>query len=193
MKKPEEVQATRYIIKQFPTLVEKLKIKQEDKEGLISYAEKVKIVAKIELRRAVGQLGNILDWVDGVMVARGDLALNTSWPELPTLERKILEQAKAKKKFAIVATQLLYTLCDKKFPARSEIFDVHYAVHAVPNQVPSCSACMLSEETARGDDPVRAVKALDNLIKASLSANQYTPRDRALRHNPLVRLRNRQG
>lgn len=193
VKKPEEVQAARYIIKQFPMLVEQLvkrgQLSQDEKKELIDHSDCVKLVAKIELQKALDQLDSILEWVDGVMVARGDLALNTSWPELPTLERRILKQAKDRKKFAIVATQLLYTLCDRKFPARSEIFDVHYAIHAVPNQLPSCSACMLSEETARGSDPVRAVEAMDRLIKASLSPSvtPHCPRDKTLRPNPLVR------
>lgn len=120
---------------------------------------KPKILAKIETELAVRNIDSILDQCDGVMIARGDFALQVDYAEMPRIQNAVIQKCRAKGKFVIVATQMLESLMHSYIPFRAEINDV---ADAVREQV---SAAMLSGETTIGEDPVHAVEVMRRIIE----------------------------
>lgn len=120
---------------------------------------KPKILAKIETRSAVRNIDAILKETDGVMIARGDLALQTDFTDLPAFQSMIIKKCRQKRKFVIVATQMLESLMHSYIPFRAEITDVANAVRE------GATAVMLSGETTVGDDPVHAVEVMRKIIE----------------------------
>ncbi len=116
------------------------------------------VVAKIETRRAVENLRNILSRVRIIVVARGDLGMNYGLEEIPFLQKTIVEEARRRGRHVIVATQLLESMIEKPVPTRAEVTDV---AHAVEQGV---DALMLTGETSIGRYPVEAVKWLRRII-----------------------------
>ncbi len=114
----------------------------------------VPLVAKIERRQAVQNLGEILAVSDVLMVARGDLALETSPEEVPLYQKLIISEARKAGKLVITATQMLESMVHSPSPTRAEASDVANAV------LDGSDALMLSGETAIGRYPVRAVKTM---------------------------------
>ncbi|HYP22924.1 MAG TPA: pyruvate kinase [Actinomycetota bacterium] len=119
------------------------------------------LVAKIETRSAVENLAAIVDEADAVMVARGDLGIQTSLSELPLLQKRIIEACNCAGKPVITATQMLESMTRAPLPTRAEVADVANAV------LDGTDALMLSEETAVGDRPVEVVKVMDGIITAA--------------------------
>ncbi|MGI9607405.1 MAG: pyruvate kinase [Acidimicrobiales bacterium] len=117
------------------------------------------LVAKIETEAAVENLETILEVSDAVMVARGDLGLECSLPQLPALQKRIIEAAVESGRPVITATQMLETMTDNPQPTRAEVSDVANAVFD------GTSAVMLSGETAIGIDPVRVVKTMTEILE----------------------------
>lgn len=122
-------------------------------------SQKIKIIAKIETKSATRNLAEIIDHSDGVMVARGDLAIETSPEEVPILQKQIISYAKWYKKPVIVATQMLDSMIDNLTPTRAEVSDVANAV------VDEVDCVMLSGETAIGSYPVETVAQMKRIIK----------------------------
>ncbi|MCW1311217.1 MAG: pyruvate kinase [Candidatus Rehaiarchaeum fermentans] len=119
----------------------------------------IPIIAKIEEEEGLKNIEEICDASDGIMVARGDLALNIKdMFTLPSLQKKLIRVAKEKRKAAIVATQLLSSMVNNPYPLRAEILDVSNAIYE------GADALMLSEETAIGKYPVESVKTLKRII-----------------------------
>ena len=112
------------------------------------------LVAKIERAEAIENLAEIIDASDVVMVARGDLGVETGDAELPGLQKKIIREAVAREKVVITATQMLQSMVDSPMPTRAEVLDVANAV------IDGTDAVMLSQETAAGQWPVRAVETM---------------------------------
>ncbi|MDD3607645.1 MAG: pyruvate kinase [Candidatus Moranbacteria bacterium] len=127
----------------------KLKIKSE---------QPVFIVSKIEQHEAIDNLDEIITETDGVMVARGDLAMETNMSQLPLLQKKIIDKANEATKPVIVATQMLDSMQEKIRPTRAEITDVANAV------IDHADALMLSNETAVGKHPVLVVETMKKII-----------------------------
>ena len=128
------------------------------------------LVAKIERPRAVSQLSEILRASDAVMVARGDLGLELPFERVPRVQKQATTEARALGIPAIVATQVLESMRTEIRPTRAEVSD---AANAVDDGV---DAIMLAGETAIGAHPVRAVDALDRIIR---DAELLRPVDRA--------------
>ncbi|MEW6206818.1 MAG: pyruvate kinase [Acidobacteriota bacterium] len=120
-----------------------------------------RLIAKIEKPEAVDDFANILDAADGVMVARGDLAVETSTELVPVIQKKILSQALLAQKLTITATQMLQSMIENPRPTRAEASDVSNAV------LDGSDAVMLSGETAVGRFPVETVEMMDRIIRAT--------------------------
>lgn len=118
----------------------------------------IPIIAKLELPDAIKNLDSILDVADGVMVARGDLAVETSPAEVPIIQKKIIKAANKKAKLVITATQMLDSMIDNPRPTRAEASDVANAI------LDGTDAVMLSGETASGNYPVESVAMMDAIV-----------------------------
>lgn len=117
-----------------------------------------RVVSKIEKREAVNNLDEIIKLSDGVMVARGDLAIETEASEVPVIQQTIIRKARQNYKPVIVATQMLESMVENPRPTRAEVSDV---ANAVLDQV---DGVMLSAETANGKYPVEVVKTMKEVI-----------------------------
>lgn len=112
------------------------------------------LVAKIERAEAIENLREIVEASDVVMVARGDLGVEIGDAELPGLQKKIIREALACNRIVITATQMLQSMTDSPIPTRAEVLDVANSV------IDGTDAVMLSQETAAGKYPVKAVQAM---------------------------------
>lgn len=121
---------------------------------LKSHNADIPIIAKLEKPEAMDNLEAILDAADGVMVARGDLADEISFEHVPTAQKHIIRRANECGKLSIVATEMLSSMTDNPLPSRAEVSDVANAVLDGSDMV------MLSNETATGQYPLDAVKAM---------------------------------
>lgn len=119
------------------------------------------LVAKIEKAEAIENLDEIVRETDGLMVARGDLGVETSVELVPVYQKRIIEKAIANDKFVITATQMLQSMIDNPYPTRAEASDVANAVWD------GSDAVMLSAETASGQYPVETIKTMARIIDAA--------------------------
>lgn len=117
-----------------------------------------KIIAKIETAAAVEHLEEIVAATDAIMVARGDLAIETKPESVPATQRRLIELGKMHRKPVIVATQMLESMIQSSQPTRAEVSDVATAV------LEGTDAVMLSGETAMGLFPVESVKMMKRVI-----------------------------
>jgi len=133
------------------------------------------LVSKIERAEAIANLEAIIDASDAVMVARGDLGVETGYAGLTGLQKKILRLTRARHKVAITATQMMESMVHSRVPTRAEVSDVANAV------MDGTDAVMLSAETAVGEFPVRAVAAMAEVCVGaeSFQFSAGRPRDRA--------------
>ncbi len=119
------------------------------------------IVAKIEKHEATQNIAAIIDAADAVMVARGDLGVETAPEHVPVLQARIVEAARSAGKPVIVATQMLESMRTSPRPTRAEASDVATAIFE------GADAVMLSAETAVGRYPVEAVRVMDRIARAA--------------------------
>ncbi|MDR1936263.1 MAG: pyruvate kinase, partial [Candidatus Accumulibacter sp.] len=116
-------------------------------------------IAKIERVEAVAALEEILDASDGLMVARGDLAVEVGDAAVPALQKRMIRLAREKNKLAITATQMMESMIHSPTPTRAEVSDVANAV------LDGTDAVMLSGETAVGNFPVETVEAMARICQ----------------------------
>jgi len=128
------------------------------KRMLKNLGSTAKVIAKIETKLAVENLEDIAKESDALMVARGDLAIETSAESVPIIQRRIIELGMRYSKPTIVATQMLASMVDAPEPTRAEVSDVATAV------LLGADAMMLSDETANGRYPVESVEVMRRVI-----------------------------
>jgi len=131
----------------------------ELKEFLELHDARIPVIAKIEKREAVNNFKEILEVADGIMVARGDLAVEMSNEEVPLIQKKIIKETRISGKPVITATQMLISMVDNPTPTRAEVSDVANAI------LDGTDAVMLSNETAAGKYPIESVKMMDKIAR----------------------------
>lgn len=142
------------------------------KQILLSHGSRAKVIAKIETKKAIESEANleaIVKAADGIMVARGDMAVEAGAEVVPIIQRKLIAMCRANAKFCIVATQMLSSMVDNPGPTRAEVSDVATAV------VQGADVVMLSDETANGKYPVEAVKEMKKIILYTQNHSRIAP------------------
>ncbi len=124
------------------------------KKKIRAAGKDIPVIAKLEKAQAVDNLASILSVADGILVARGDLGVETEITDLPMLQKRILREASLAGVVAITATQMLESMTHNPMPTRAEVSDVANAV------LDGTDAVMLSGETASGEYPVEAVATM---------------------------------
>ena len=131
----------------------------EIKEIIKNKNSNMKIIAKIESEEGIKNIEDILEEVDGIMVARGDLGTECPMEKIPFYQKYLIERARAHAKNVIVATEMLESMKNSSRPTRAEITDVTQAV------LDGTDAVMLSGETAVGEYPVETVKTMAGICE----------------------------
>ncbi|MDO8335845.1 MAG: pyruvate kinase [Candidatus Saccharibacteria bacterium] len=141
------------------------------REILKTKGSTAKIIAKIETKSAIEdtELERIIKECDGVMAARGDLAVEAGAEVVPIVQRKIIGLARTYGKLSIVATQMMASMVDNPEPTRAEVSDVALAA------ILGADTVMLSDETANGDYPIEATQAMKKVIKYTQEQMPVTP------------------
>jgi len=132
-----------------------------------------RIVAKIERQEAITNLAGIIDAADAVMVARGDLGVEMGYAELTGLQKTIIYESRLRNRVVITATQMMESMIQNPVPTRAEVSDVANAV------MDGTDAVMLSAETAMGRYPIKAVRAMADVIEG---AEKYELTHTSTRH-----------
>lgn len=127
---------------------------EEAKQLIRQAGGKAGVIAKIERTEAIAVIDEIIMASDGVMVARGDLGVEIGDAELPSVQKHIIQRARALDKPVITATQMMESMIHNAIPTRAEVFDVANAV------LDGTDAVMLSAETASGEHPDKVVLAM---------------------------------
>lgn len=141
-----------------------------DKNG----GEEVEIIAKIENQAGIDNIKGIFKYVEGVMVARGDLGVEVPYVNLPSIQKYLIAECRLNGKRVITATEMLESMIENPRPTRAEISDVANAVYD------GTSAVMLSGESAAGKHPVEATRALADICETTEKDINYIGRFRKL-------------
>ncbi len=129
------------------------------------------VIAKIEMKEALENIEDIISVCEGIMVARGDLGVETPAEEVPFHQKRIIALCNAAGKPVITATQMLESMTSNPRPTRAEASDVYNAI------IDGTDAIMLSAESASGAYPVRAVEVMANIATIAEKHLQETPSD----------------
>ena len=123
----------------------------------------IKVIAKIENIEGVENFDEILEYSDGIMVARGDMGVEIEFEKLPGLQKKFIKKCYKQGKMIITATQMLESMVHNQTPTRAEITDVANAIFD------GTSGIMLSGETAIGDHPAHVIRTMAKIAEQAES------------------------
>ncbi len=146
-------------------------------EMLDQRGSQVKIIAKIENQQGVDHIDEILDLVSGIMIARGDLAIEVPAERIPGLQTEMVKKCIRRKKAVIIATQMLHTMIDNPRPTRAEVSDIANAVFS------GTDAVMLSGETAFGKYPLESVKIMTKTVREAEKSKTFTVDSEVMPHD----------
>ena len=121
---------------------------------------KIPIIAKIEKPEALANIDEIIENCEGLMVARGDLAVETPAHEVPLRQKELVSKAKKARIPVIIATQMMETMIDSLTPTRAEVNDVANSV------IDGADAVMLSAETSMGKYPVQVIERMAKIVSS---------------------------
>lgn len=139
------------------------------KRFIESRGKHIQVLAKIEKRDALIHLEEIIDASDGILVARGDLAVEVGNERVPVLQKQIVRKCNLHGKVVVIATQMLMSMVDNPRPTRAEASDVANAI------VDGTDALMLSNETTIGKYPIESVQMMDKIIIEMENENPLSP------------------
>ena len=146
------------------------------KDYLRSIGSNALVMAKMERGDGIDNIDSILEEVDGVMVARGDMGVEIPMEQVPLVQKSMVKKANEAAKVSAIATQMLLSMVESPTPTRAEVSDITNAV------LDGCDAILLSDETAMGKFPVETVKVAESTIRSAESIYPYhqehSPRDR---------------
>ncbi|MDP2423077.1 MAG: pyruvate kinase [Bacteroidales bacterium] len=146
-------------------------------EILNRHQSKIKIIAKIENQQGVDNIDEILPHVYGVMVARGDLAIEIPAEQIPVIQRELIDKCINQRKTVIVATQMLHSMITNPRPTRAEIADIANAVFS------GTDALMLSGETAYGAYPLESVQIMARTARVAEQSREFMENKNIEPHN----------
>jgi pyruvate kinase len=118
----------------------------------------IKVMAKIEKPEALEEIDSIIEAADGIMIARGDLAVEVPQEKMPLIQKDIIKRCIRKAKPVVVATQMMESMIENSNPTRAEITDVANAV------IDGADAVMLSGETSMGKYPERVIQIMEKIL-----------------------------
>jgi len=121
--------------------------------------QETKIIAKVEDTEGIENIDEIINLVDGVMVARGDMGIEIGVENVPVMQKTIIKKCNEQGKFVITATHILESMIKAPVPTRAEVSDIANAV------IDGTDAIMLSEETTLGDYPIESVRTMATVAK----------------------------
>jgi pyruvate kinase len=153
------------------------------KEIIASHGKRAHVIAKIEKAEAVAAIESVVEAADGLMIARGDLGVETPLEEVPHVQKRLIDLANAVGKPVITATQMLESMVAEQRPTRAEVADVANAV------IDGTDAVMLSEETAVGRNPALVVAVMARIAAAAAAPfpEQWSAKSRAYREDDITR------
>lgn len=131
------------------------------KEALKKNKHPALLLGKIEKPQALENFSSILENLDGIMVARGDLGVEMPMEQVPAIQKQLIAEAREAGKFVITATQMLLSMVNSPLPTRAEVSDVANAMYD------GTDAIMLSDETAAGEFPVEACEVMAKIATAT--------------------------
>ena len=146
------------------------------KDYLKAIGSNALVMAKMERGDGIDNIDSILEEVDGVMVARGDMGVEIPMEQVPLVQKSMVKKANEAAKVSAIATQMLRSMVESPTPTRAEVSDITNAV------LDGCDAILLSDETAMGQFPVETVKVAESTIRWAESIYPYhqehSPRNR---------------
>ena len=134
-------------------------------------ARPVKIMAKIERKSAVEQIDEIARAADGIMIARGDMAVELPFEQVPAISRHIIRECRRLNRPVVMATQMLGSMVESEFPTRAEISDVANAAYL------RVDSTMTSEETTIGANPLNVIETMAKILSYSDDDAMANPSD----------------
>ncbi|MDO9573057.1 MAG: pyruvate kinase [Candidatus Omnitrophota bacterium] len=130
-----------------------------DVRRLLRVGSQCRVIAKIENRKGIKNIDEIIKVSDGIMIARGDMGVSLPIYEIPIIQKMIIKKCNRAGKFVITATQMLESMTENLHPTRAEVTDVANAI------IDGTDFVMLSAESAVGKYPVETVSMMNNIIK----------------------------